>query len=296
MESLTRRRLSRIPIAAACTALAIATIGAAKSGRFEQGGVFALLDSSPKIVAKFWPDNVNGLRATLKVRQFTLDGKTPILNYDVDMEHIMHLVVVRDDFATFAHLHPGFDAATGTFWQDFTKEAHHRYYVYADSMPRGLGQQVFRFTLENAGAVAPSAPALTASSGMVTAGPYTVRLSQTALAANRPTNLQITILENGQPAHDLGLYLGAAAHAVFINTSTLAYVHLHPRARDEAGGAADSTREMTADGAMNMSESKAGPFLAMSVPGLPAAPYKLWIQFLGNGGTVYTAPFTLLVR
>ena len=116
---------------------------------------------------------------------FTPDGK-PILNYDVDMERVMHLVVVRDDFATFAHLHPDYDAATGTFWQDFTKDPNHRYYVYADSTPQGYGEQVFRFTLQSSGPVAPSAPALAVSPKTVTVGPYTVALSKAALPANRP--------------------------------------------------------------------------------------------------------------
>ena len=96
----------------------------------------------------------NDLSATLKVQQFAMGSTAPILDYDVEMQRTMHMVVVRDDFATFKHLHPAFNTGTGTFSQAFTKEPNHRYYVYADTTPHGLSQQVFRFTMESDGSVA----------------------------------------------------------------------------------------------------------------------------------------------
>ena len=287
MESGTHRRLSRMLFAATLGAICCVGVASASAGPIEQSGVFALLGGTPKIVSAFWADHASGLTATLRIRQFALDGKTPILAYDVDMQKLMHLIVVRDDFATFAHLHPVFDPTSGTFSQSFTKAPNHRYYVYADTTPHGVGQQVFRFTIESDGPQATSQPAVGASGRTAVAGPYTVTLGRTTLPANRAKNVNITILESGRPAHDLGTYLGAAAHAVFINTSTLAYVHLHPMLR--GGASMDSTM------AMNMSGS-AGPFMHMTVPALPDGIYKLWIQFSGANGNVYTVPFTLLSR
>lgn len=289
MESHARRRLSGILAAAALAGISVSGIAWAKAGRVEQSGVFALLGGAPKVLSKFWADHPNGLSATLKVRQFRLDGKTPILDYDVDMEHVMHMIVVRDDFATFAHLHPDFDTQTGTFWQQFSKEPNHRYYVYADSIPHGLAQQVFRFTLESAGPVAKLPPASGPSTPTVPAGPYTVTLSKTMLPANQPKSLNVTVLAGGQPARDLGPYLGAAAHVVFINTSTLAYVHVHPMVRKRNSTNADTSMEMGIG-------AKAGPFMQMKLPALPAGVYKVWIQFVGGADNVYTAPFTILVR
>ena len=289
MESHTLRRIAGA--LAAVALVSCAAIASAASGRVEQSGLFALVGGTPKIESKFWVSHPSDLSGTLKVRQFTLDGK-PILDYDVDMEHIMHMIIVRDDFATFAHVHPDFDTTTGTFWQAFTKEANHRYYVYADSTPRGIGQQVFRFTLDNSGPIARSAPVGGPSERNAIAGSYTVTLSRTTLAANRAKNLDVTIVEGGEPAQDLAAYLGAAAHAVFINTVTLAYVHLHPMVRGQ-----QMKVKAGKTGAMNMSMGggKSGPFMQMAVPALPAGTYKLWIQFLGNG-TVYTVPFTLLAQ
>jgi hypothetical protein len=120
MESHTRRRVSGMLVAAGVAAMLLSGVATAKTGRVEQTGVFALLGGTPKILAKFWADHPSGLSATLKVRQFMLDGK-PILDYDVDMEHIMHLIVVRDDFATFSHLHADFDTTTGPFGSNSPK-------------------------------------------------------------------------------------------------------------------------------------------------------------------------------
>lgn len=288
MESRTKRRLSGLLVTALVVALT-GDLASAKPARVEQTGVFALLGGTPRIVSKFWVSHPNGRSGTLNVRQFHLDGQSPILEYEVDMKHLMHLVIVRDDFATFAHVHPEYDTQTGTFWQGFTAEPNHRYYIFADTMPRGVGQQVFRFTLDDDSSGSFARVAFTPSLREAPAGPYVVRLSNTTLPANRARNLNITVLKGGEPAADLVPYLGAAAHVVFINTSTLSYVHVHPMLRGD---------KSEAGSAMNMPmgpSGKAGPLMQTTLPPLPAGYYKVWIQIMG-GDTVYTAPFTILVR
>lgn len=285
MERAARRRLSATCLAAALGALCGLGVARGSAGPVEQSGIFALLGGTPKIVSKFWAEHASGLTATLTIRQFALDGKTPILDYDVDMQKLMHLIVVRDDFATFAHIHPAFDTTSGTFSQPFTKEPNHRYYVYADTTPHGVGQQVFRFTIESDGRPAKLRLSFPASAAVVAAGPYTVTLSTTVLPANRANSVDVTITKNGQLANDLDTYLGAAAHAVFIGTSTLEYVHVHPSPRGVERGSGD----------MDMEMNTAWPLLTIPVPALPAETYKLWIEFRGSG-KVYTAPFTIFAR
>ncbi len=281
MAGRTRCRLSGT-LAAVTLAAFVGGVAGASVGGAGQPGVFALLGGAPKIFSQLWTEHGQGLTVTLKIRQYQIHGKTPILSYDVDMQKLMHLIVVRDDFATFAHIHPAFDAATGTFSEPFTEEPSHRYYVYADTTPHGIGQQVFRFTLESDGPPASLRASLAISPASTTVGPYTVTLARTTLAASHPQTLDVSILENGKPASDLRTYLGAAAHAVFINTATLAYVHVHPM----VSGATMTTGM----------GGPAGPRMQMRLPGLPAGMYKLWLQFRGAGNQVYTAPFTLLSR
>ena len=295
MEGRTRSRLIGIVAMPAFAACAIASV-AASVGTAQQRGVFALLGGTQKIASRLWVNHAAGLSVTLNVRQFAVGapapGKepTPIFDYEIDMQKLMHLVVVRDDFATFAHLHPTFDPKTGTFSQRFTKQPNHRYYIYADTTPRGIGQQVFRFTIESDGPLALRRPA-TASAATSFVAPYSVTISGTTLPANQARTLGLTILERGRPATDLSTYLGAAAHAVFINTATLTYVHLHPMVGGSQTMAMGANMEMSGN-----AKPQAGPHLQMTVPALPAGIYRLWIEFSGANNRVYTAPFTVLVH
>jgi len=291
LDSRTRRRSSGIGIAVAGALFAAALlVGAvlarASVGPAQQTGTFALLGGTPEIVSKFWAVMGPGLSSTLKVQQYPAGSKSPILNYAVEMQKTMHMVVVRDDFATFAHLHPAFNTTTGTFSQSFTKQPNHRYYVYADSTPVGMSQQVFRFTIESDGPTANDKPTLAASEPAAVAGPYTVTLAKTALTANTPEEIDITIDKGGHPAGDLGSYLGAASHVVFINTSTLQYVHVHPMAGNTTN----------AKGTIEMNMSGTGPHQHMHLPALPAGTYKTWLQFRGGEYKLYTVPFTIVAR
>ena len=283
MEGRSRGRLSGLAIAALGFAM-IFTVTYSPAAPAEQRGTFALLGSAPKILAESSTTYAPGRPVTLSIREFLPDG-TPILKYDVDMQRLMHLVVVRDDFATFEHLHPNFVAANGTFSQTFATLPNHRYYAYADTTPHGIGQQVFRFAI-GAPFFAPR-PSSGPSPKNVAAGPYSVALAQTTLSADRAQTLELAIYRDRKLAQDLGTYLGAAAHAVFINTFTLEYVHVHAMSRGAAA-------RMGPSGSMSMNSS-AGPKMRMVIPALSNGVYKLWIQFRG-GDTIYTAPFTILVR
>jgi hypothetical protein len=119
-------------------------------------------------------------------------------------------------------------------------------------------------------------------------GPYEVDLSSVRLHAGRMDMVDVEILKNGKPAQDLHPYLGAPAHAVFLNTQDLTYVHVHPMAV----------------GAMTMDMSKPMPDLPdnASVSGemmlhiaiREAGTYKMWLQFRGENNQLYIAEFTVL--
>lgn len=288
MESRTRRRLSGALIASALAAVYTGRLASASAGPAAQNGIFALLGGTPKIVSKFWAEPGAGSSTTLKIQQFRLNGRMPILDYDVEMQKLIHLIIVRDDFATFAHVHPAFNGATGTFSESFTKSSNHRYYAYADTTPRGIGQQVFRFTIESTGPIATPRAELSASSPTLTVEPYRVTLDRTHLAANQEQTLALTVFQGRRLAADLRTYLGAAAHAVFIDTTTLVYVHVHPVVL--------GTQDTNMSASMASMSRAAGPRMQMKLPPLPAGTYRLWVQFRGRDSEIFTAPFTLLVQ
>ena len=238
-------------------------------------GTFALQSGTPSTTASLRVSPLGGDRVRLDfaVRR----GAGVVRAFDVDMTQVMHVVVVADDFTTFAHLHPH-ALANGHLVVDATAPPG-GYHVYADSRPHGSGQQVFRFDV---GDDKPRVLAPTPSS--VSAGPYVVRISTLRLRAGRESELGLTITRNGRPASDLQTYLGAAGHAIFLNAGDLTYAHVHP----SLAGA------VVMDGMdMESGPAQAGPRLTLHANVREAGTYKLWFEFRG-GGRLYVAPFVVV--
>jgi hypothetical protein len=219
----------------------------------------------------------------------TLPGKTaPIQSYQVEMTKKLHMIIVRNDFKVFLHEHPtlrpdGHLLLTQTFPTPGT------YQIYADALPNQLNHQVFRFALD-VGA-ASTAERILPQTGMgVQAGPYEVDMSTVRIHAGRMEMLDIAILENGKPATDLHPYLGAPAHAVFLNAKDLSYVHVHPMGADMMSMQMDMSKPMPElpDNAVVSSD------MMLHIALWEAGTYKLWLQFKGAGDKIYIAEFTVL--
>jgi hypothetical protein len=261
--------------------------GAALSGTFALHGGKAMV--TPHVAY-----SVDAGTTQLDIWQGTLEGDKPILHYTADMTKLMHMIAISEDFTQFIHVHPAFNATTGHFTQALTLDPKHRYYVYTDSVPTGMSQQVFRYTIPAIARIAPFVPHLRAPGPLSdTSGPYAVTLASTTFKADTMEMIGVTITRGGKPATDLKPYLGAAAHAVFINTSTLDYIHVHPMVQGAMMNSSSMNMDMPMDDEHGM--GMAGPKLMMHVPALPAGTYRLWLQFEG-GGELRVAAFTIAVR
>lgn len=279
MDSLTR--------AGSALVLAVSIAGSAIAGTFALHGGKAMVTPHMQL-------SVDAGTTKTDVWQGTLEGDKPILHYSTDMTKLMHMIAISEDFTQFFHVHPAFDPKTGHFTQSLTLDPKHRYYVYTDSEPVGMSQQVFRYTVPAVLRVAPFEPRLRAPGPLTaTSGPYAVTLASTTFKANAMEMIGVTITRGGKPASDLTPYLGAAAHAVFINTSTLDYVHVHPMVQGAMMNMGTMSADMPMDDEHGM--GTAGPKLMMHVPALPAGTYRLWLQFQGGGELRVTA-FTIAVR
>jgi len=220
----------------------------------------------------------------------TMPGSTvPIKGYQVEMTKRLHMVIVSDDFKTFLHVHPDL-GPSGHFLLTQQFPAPGTYFVYADTLPNNLNHQVFRFKLD-VGHPSPPSPRNLASTGMgVQAGPYEVDLSTVRVHTHRMEMVDVEVLENGQPAKDLHPYLGAPAHAVFLNTKDLSYVHVHPMPAGSMNMQMDMSKPMPElpDNAPVSGEMML--HIALWEPGT----YKMWLQFRGANNKLYVAEFTIL--
>jgi len=176
-----------------------------------------------------------------------------------------------------------------------------------------------RFELDAGGAPAQQ-PAEPVPSPLEAAdGRYAARFDRFELRAGQESQLGLRLLRDGKPAPDVTPFLGVAAHAVFINSADLTYVHVHatpaaapgtggtgaPMQRDFAGTTTAPTvghqgmagMEMPDGGAMPPPlrlGARVPPDLTLHVLAPKAGTYLLWIQFTA-GGKVRTMPFVVAV-
>lgn len=211
----------------------------------------------------------------------------PIQSYAVEMTKRLHLVIVSSDFSIFLHEHPQL-GPDGHFTLDEKFPTSGLYYLYADGEPEGLDHQVFRFDAAVSAQAQPKPRILAPTGPTVPVGPYTVELSSTRLSAGGMDMLNVHILKNGKPARDLHPYLGALAHAVFLNGKDLSYVHVHPMAM----GRGTSMDRMAMNGSSLPDNAVSSPDMMLHVELQEPGTYKLWLQFHG-GSQLYVAPFVL---
>jgi len=209
----------------------------------------------------------------------------PIHRYDVEMTKQLHLIVVSSDFSIFLHVHPQL-GPDGRFSLDQQFPQAGLYYLYADGEPASFDHQVFRFDVGVGEYASPLVRSLHPTGNAVTVGPYLVQLDKTTLHANGMDMLTVHILKDGRPAPDLHPYLGALAHAVFLNSGDLSYVHAHPMALGTAHMMPMSLSENT---------STSSPDMMLHVELSEPGTYKLWLQFRG-GDKLYVAPFVLTAQ
>ncbi len=220
------------------------------------------------------------------------DDTGTIRRYDIDMTKYLHLIIVSDDLRTFMHVHPQLHPnGHFTIVQRFPSAA--LYHIYSDGEPAGLGQQVFRYDLDLRSSTIDATRDLAPTGDAVSAGPYRVALDSTVVRAGRESHIRVRVTENGKPAADLHPYLGALAHAVFIDTDDLTYAHVHP----QAPGASMAGMDMSG-GSMQMSmpaladSDTSSPNMELHVAVRERGVYKLWLQFRG-GGSLHVAAFVI---
>lgn len=200
------------------------------------------------------------------------------------------MLATDGNFSSFVHEHASKLGPDGRFRVTMRFPKPGTYHVYADAVPSGLGQQVVRFDLPVGTSTAPAAPKQSpVDTEQGSDGPYTVKLGTSTLRAGAESMMALTILKDGKPAGDVGLYLGVPAHAVFVSMDDLNYVHAHAM----GGGASNGNHASSGSHDESMAAIPGELMLHATPP--RAGQYALWIQFKG-GGQVRTVPFLVAVQ
>jgi hypothetical protein len=213
------------------------------------------------------PPPTAGKPETWTLRVLDADGM-PVTSFERDQTKLMHLIVVRDDFTGYQHLHPVLKA-DGDFVVPVTLAQPGRYRVIADFTTGGkrypLGVDV---TVSGTVKRVP----LPAPSSTSSVDGYTVKSTHGALRAGREEQLRFAVIRSGRPVTDLEPYLGTYGHLVALRKPDLAYSHIHPVADDRRAGTITFDAEFPTAGT-----------------------YALFLQFRAEG-SVRTAPFTVEVE
>ncbi|PWF40524.1 hypothetical protein [Massilia glaciei] len=274
-------------------AVGVAMIGASAPPAFAAErilqGVFALPGTTEKVTAELVVRKAGPLTRELLIAFTDKATGRPITRFDEELTQQLHVLATDSAFSSFVHEHAGGLRPDGRFRVTLRFPKPGTYHVYADAVPKGLGQQVIRFEVPvdvaTGQAAPPQAPAAEARGSD---GPYTVELDASALRAGTEGMMALTFLKDGKPAADLGLYLGVPAHAVFVSTDDLGYVHAHAMAAHAPKGG------HTAHGSHADPRAAIEAKLMLHVTPPRAGRYALWIQFKG-GRRVRTVPFAVTV-
>jgi hypothetical protein len=184
-------------------------------------------------------------------------------SYRVQHERELHLIIVRNDIATFSHLHPS-RGDDGRWTVDLSFSLPGSYTAFADIAPEDASPITLKLGLEVEGEWEPQP--LPAVSKESTTDGYAVSMHGNVIGGEA-SEIAFQVTKDGARVKP-DPYLGAAGHLVALRAGDLEYLHVHPMGTGSHG----------AIGFM------------IHAPGLGT--YRLFLQFL-HDGAVRTAGFTV---
>ncbi len=229
-----------------------------------------------------------GEPVTLRFHIERADGGGPARLATVH-EKKVHTIVVSNDLAEFAHIHPEARRG-GTYAVEYAPARAGGHTVFAEMTAAGRGAraEVKPFDLDVAGrparpvALKPDTRAKTVGSLEVDieTEPRTVRAGEPVVLA-----FDLRDAATGRPPRDLEPYLGEVGHAISVSADRKHFLHAHPFAGGGHGGhGGHGGRGIgPADGKVRFQAT-------FPEPGL----YKVWGQFRRDGKDL-TVPFVLKV-
>lgn len=208
-------------------------------------------------------------------------------------EKPLHLLIVSEDLAEFAHVHP--ELTVGDRYEVTHTFAHGgRYRLYADFTPPGEAQRIVSLTLNIEGRnrakqelKADAELARQQNSLQLTLTP------KQQLRAGEDIEFSFTIrgAATNKPVANLEPYLGAWAHFVIIDPQHQSFIHAHPL-EDSANLKPTQNNQAHVHSAESLGPP---PMEIRTIVSFPRAGlYKLWAQFQLNGQTM-VQPFVLSV-
>lgn len=221
----------------------------------------------------FAPGTAKANEETELTIQITDKAGTPVNDFEVNHEKLLHLIIVDHDLSYFSHIHPEFQG-NGKFTVKTSFPTGGEYKVFADFIPAGGASTTLSQWVKVEGKEGEHG-AITADSKLVKeVDGKVVELSLSSANAKEDVTLTFNIQDakTKQGIDNLEPYLGAVGHVVILSEDAEKYLHVHP-----------------------LDEKATGPKAQFGTSFPQSGTYKLWGQFQHNG-EVFTVPFVVDVK
>ncbi len=253
--------------------------------------------------------NLRGGELALQLTSMSAEAR-PASDFIPDHGHLMHLYAVREPgLDTVFHLHPE-QVGAGKFQLALPAMPPGRYTLYSDlvhangfpetavaslSVPADLPGRPLTGD-DAAGAAAPINRAEPATRFTLPDGSVMVWDRPPVLRAGNGYQFRFHLLgPDGQPAKDMGLYMGMVGHAAFLKTDGTVFAHVHPEG--SAAMAAMMLANETGPTSGTMTMAMDSPSSTVAFPyGFPTAGrYRIFVQ-MKRAATVETGVFDAVVQ
>lgn len=205
--------------------------------------------------------------------QITNADGTPVNDYEVNHEKLLHLIMVNHDLSYFAHIHPDFKG-DGKFVVQTSFPAGGKYKVFADFKPAGGSSTTLSEWMDVEGKEGEHAAVTPDPKLVKVVGDKEITLALSSTKAKEEVTLTYDIRDakTKQGIDNLEPYLGAVGHVVILSDDAGKYLHVHP-----------------------LDEKATGPKAQFATSFPQSGIYKIWGQFQ-HKGEVITVPFVVEVK
>src|SRR5215207_3556483 len=173
-------------------------------------------------------------RKTVLTISVTEASGTPVKDFDLVHDKLMHLIIVGEDLAYFAHIHPTLAGNDGNFTINHIFPESGRYKLWVDFKPKGGNQTLVTF-LEDVKGLPAHSPRIPVYDGVYIKESsdrnyrINLKLPQEKIIAKRDTDIVFSISDAlGNPITDLESLMGAGGHSVIISSDIQDFLHVHP--------------------------------------------------------------------
>ncbi|WP_406075237.1 heavy metal translocating P-type ATPase [Micromonospora sp. NBC_01638] len=243
-------------------------------------------DAGVRVDIRLPADVVPGRQTTVRIRVTDAETGRPIRDVGRSHEAWMHLIAVRDDLASFAHVHPEPAGPPGEFAVTLTFPTPGRYVVNTEFRRKGELTDVLEqheVAVGDPAQVIHQPPAVSGRQQVVDG--VRVTLDGTAKVGGSRFTYRFADAATGRPLTGLRPYLAAAGHVVIMSAAGDSFAHEHAETEDADGRPVFALPGQTY-----------GPELDLHAEFPRPGRYRLWGQFRLADGHVITVPFTVDAR